>query len=262
MTRSFLVRGMLAGVIAGLLVFAFSRWLGEPQVERAIAFETSMEHASGEAPEPEMVSRGVQRGIGLLTAVVVEGVAVGGLFGLAFACIYGRFGIADPRGLSALLAGFAFLATAVVPNLKYPANPPSVGNPASIGIRTASFFLLIACSIAAIIFAIQIARRLAVRYGTWNGYLLGAAFYVVIIGVILHFFPDFDEVPPGFPATLIWRFRITALEIQAVMWLTVGLLFGWLTSRKNQRPLPFIRNLTPDVDQRQNASQGNERQAG
>ena len=57
MTRILLVRGMLAGVVAGLFVFALARWIGEPQVERAIAFETSMDQAKGEAPEPEIVGR-------------------------------------------------------------------------------------------------------------------------------------------------------------------------------------------------------------
>ena len=72
MTRILLVRGMLAGAVAGLLVFALARWIGEPQVERAIAFETSMDQAKGEAPEPMIVSRRIQSTVGLLTATVVE----------------------------------------------------------------------------------------------------------------------------------------------------------------------------------------------
>ena len=60
MARSLLVRGMLVGLLAGLLAFAFARWVGEPEVERAIAFETLMDQAKGEAPEPEMVSRQTQ----------------------------------------------------------------------------------------------------------------------------------------------------------------------------------------------------------
>lgn len=92
MTRSLLVRGMMVGVLAGFLAFAFARWAGEPEVERAIAFETSMDQAKGRVPEREMVSRKVQRGVGLLTGVVVYGAAIGGLFGLAFAFAYGRVG--------------------------------------------------------------------------------------------------------------------------------------------------------------------------
>jgi predicted cobalt transporter CbtA len=231
MTRTLLLRGMLVGVVAGLLVFAFARWIGEPQVERAIAFETSLDQARGEAPEPEMVSRKVQRSFGLLTGSVVYGAAMGGIFGLVFAFAYGRMGVAGPRALSALLAGMGFVAIALVPSLKYPANPPAVGNPETIGVRTAAFFLLIAFSIAAMVFAVQMGRRLCVRFGAWNGSLLAAAIFVVIMSIVCHFLPEIDEVPVGFPVTLMWRFRVASLEIHAMMWATLGLLFGWLTER-------------------------------
>jgi predicted cobalt transporter CbtA len=222
---------MLVGIVAGLVAFVFARWVGEPQVERAIAFETSMDQARGEAAEPELVSRKVQKGIGLLTGVVVYGAAIGGIFGLVFAFAYGRIGVTSPRALAALLAGMVFVAIVVVPTLKYPANPPSVGNPDTIGLRTGTFFLLMAFSIASMILAVQIGRHLSHRYGAWNGSLLAAGLFVVLMSVVFHFLPAIDEVPASFPATLMWRFRIASLEIQVVMWTTLGLLFGWLTER-------------------------------
>lgn len=39
MVGKLLLRGMLAGIAAGLLTFAFARVAGEPQVNQAIAFE-------------------------------------------------------------------------------------------------------------------------------------------------------------------------------------------------------------------------------
>jgi predicted cobalt transporter CbtA len=231
MTQTLLLRGMLVGLVAGLLVFGFARWLGEPHVGQAIAFETKLEQARGEMPEPEMISRKVQKGIGLLTGVVVYGAAIGGLFGLTFAFSYGRIGFTRPRELSALLACLGFVAIALVPNLKYPANPPSVGNPETIGIRTGAFFLSIAISIIAMIVALKVGRRLNTHFGAWNGSLLAAGLFVGIVTVIFHFLPKIDEVPAGFPATLMWHFRIAALKIQIVLWTTLGLLFGWLTER-------------------------------
>jgi predicted cobalt transporter CbtA len=222
---------MLVGIVAGLVAFVFARWVGEPQVERAIAFETSVDQARGESPEPELVSRKVQKSIGLLTGVVVYGAAMGGIFGLVFAFAHGRIGVTGPRTLAALLAGMVFVAIVVVPTLKYPANPPSVGNPDTIGIRTATFFLLMAFSIASMILAVQIGRHLSHRYGAWNGSLLAAGLFVLLMSVVFHFLPAIDEVPASFPATLMWRFRIASLEIQVVMWTTLGLLFGWLTER-------------------------------
>ena len=231
MTRILLVRGMLAGVVAGFLVFALARWIGEPQVERAIAFETAMDRAKGEAPEPEMVSRKVQRNLGLLTGTVVYGTAVGGIFGLVFAFAYGRIRISDPRMLSAVLAALGFIAFVLVPTLKYPANPPSVGNPETIGVRTAAFFLLIAFSVAATILAIQVERRLHGRLGGWNASFLAVVIFVIVTAAVAHFLPEFDEVPAGFPVTLMWKFRVAALEMQMLLWGILGFFFGWLVNR-------------------------------
>lgn len=222
---------MLVGVVAGLLAFAFAHWVGEPQVERAIAFETSLDQAKGEAPEPEMVSRKVQRSIGLLTGVVVYGAAIGGLFGLVFAASIGRIGVDEPRALSSLLAVLGYIAIVLVPQLKYPANPPAVGNSETIGMRTAAFFLLIAFSVAAMVLSIQMGKHFVYRFGSWNGSLLAGGLFILIVTAVSHFLPEIDEIPAGFPVTLMWRFRVAAFEIQAVMWATLGLLFGWLTQR-------------------------------
>jgi hypothetical protein len=54
--------------------------VGEPQVDRAIAFEEQMSQAKCELPEPELVSRETQAGLGLFTGVIIYSAAVGGLF--------------------------------------------------------------------------------------------------------------------------------------------------------------------------------------
>jgi len=231
MTRILLVRGMLAGLVAGLLVFALARWIGEPQVSRAIAFETSMDRAKGESPEPEIVSREIQSTLGLLTATVVEGTAIGGIFALVFAFSYGRTQLTNPRALSAVLAGLGFIAIAVVPALKYPANPPSVGRPETIGVRTAAFFLLLLFSIVAMILALKLERRVHARLGGWNALLIAVVFFVVAVAVACHFLPEFNEVPEGFPVTVMWKFRVAALEMQMLLWGALGFFFGWLADR-------------------------------
>src|ERR1700761_4794138 len=94
MVRTLLIRGMLVGLLAGLLVFAFGKGFGEPQVDRAISFESAMDAAKAKAEEakgihveeePELVSRPVQAGWGLFTGVMVYSTAFGGLFALVFA---------------------------------------------------------------------------------------------------------------------------------------------------------------------------------
>lgn len=231
MTGVLLFRGMLVGLVAGLLVFAFARWTGEPQVDRAIAFETSVYQAKAEPPEPEMVSRKIQRGIGLLTGAVVYSSALGGIFGLVFAFSQGRFRVSSPRALALWIAVFGFISLSLVPSLKYPANPPSVGSPETIGMRTAAYFLAIAISIASMTISLQLAHRFIRRFGVWNGSLLAAFLYVLLTVTLLSFLPVIDEVPQAFPASLLWKFRIASEEMQLLLWSTLGILFGWLTER-------------------------------
>jgi hypothetical protein len=167
----------------------------------------------------------------LMTGVVVYGTALGGLFALAFAFAYQRIGRLSARSTSALLAAAGFLAIFLVPQLKYPSNPPSVGQPETIGYRSELFFLMILISVAALSLAIVIAPRLAARYGNWNAALLAASVFIVIIVLAQVLLPDINEVPDQFPAVVLWRFRIVSVGIQLILWATFGLLFGALAER-------------------------------
>jgi hypothetical protein len=231
MVGKLLVRGMLAGIAAGLLTFGFARLMGEPQVDQAISFEEKADAAKGEAPEPELVSRETQAGLGLLTGVVTYGAAFGGLFSLVFAYAYGRAGALSVRALSAWLALGAFIALVIVPNIKYPANPPSVGDPETIGTRTGLFFLMIAISLAAMVFSLKVRRRAVMKLGAWNGSIVAGVVFVAIIAAVQLSMPAINEVPAAFPAVLLWKFRVAAIGMQVIMWATIGLLFGALVER-------------------------------
>jgi hypothetical protein len=161
----------------------------------------------------------------------VYSTAFGGLFALVFACAHGRLGRLSPRAVSALLALGGFVALYVVPNLKYPANPPSVGEPETIGVRTALYFSIMLISIAGMVVAVMAQRRLASRLGEWSAALIAAAGYLVVVIVAAFLLPPINEVPEGFPAVLLWRFRMASAGMQAIMWATIGLLFGFLTER-------------------------------
>ena len=240
MVRSLLVRGMLVGIVAGLLSFIFLKVYGEPQVDIAIAFETHMgaahshahDHAHPAGPssaeqEPELVSRQVQAGLGLFVAVMVYSVAFGGLFALAFAFAYRRVpGVVTPQGVSLLLAAAGFVAVYLVPTLKYPANPPAVGAAATIGARTALYFLMIAISIAAMIGGLALKRLLVRRLGDWNSTLAVVAYYVAVVAIAGLLLPAVNEVPDHFPAVVLWKFRVASIGAQFIMWATLGLLFG------------------------------------
>jgi len=243
MVSRLLVRGMLVGVVAGLLCFGFLKLFGEPQIDRAIAFETQMDEAKAAEHKamgmdmskdeyPEIVSREVQAGIGLFTGVIVYSTAFGGLFALAFAFAYGRApGASTPRSLAALLALTGFVAVYLVPILKYPANPPSVGEPETIGLRTALYLTMIAVSLAGMVAAVSLKRGLIARLGEWNATLAAAAAYIMLMVIAALLLPTINEVPDQFPALVLWKFRTASIGAQLIMWTTIGLLFGALTQR-------------------------------
>src|SRR5580693_4773086 len=201
-TGSLLWRGMIVGLVAALLSFGLLKIVGEPAVDRAIAFESAMDEAKakaehdaavakGENPppvaeEPELVSRPVQGGIGLFTGVAVY----------------------------------------AVPILKYPANPPSIGNPDTIGLRTAIYFGMILLSLASMIAAWNVRNRLVDQLGVWNATLIGAAVFLVAVVIFALVMPPLDEVPEGFPAVVLWQFRMASLGAQTILWTVLGLGFG------------------------------------
>lgn len=231
MTGQLLLRGMIVGLIAGLLAFGFGRVFGEPMVDSAIAFEEQQAQAAGEAPEPEMVSRATQAGTGLLTGSVVYGVAVGGLFALVFAFGYGRMGRLGPRGTAAVLAASAFVAVTVVPFMKYPANPPAVGNPETIGMRTELFFVMILASVVGMVLAFMLSRNLTAKLGAWNGVIAAGVGYVLFIAIVQSLLPSINEVPENFSAYVLWNFRVATFGMHIVVWTVLGLLFGWVAER-------------------------------
>jgi predicted cobalt transporter CbtA len=254
-TRDLLVRGLLAGLLAGIATFFVAYAVGEPSVGAAIAVEESGEHAAdghshGEEPdwtlgadEPAhetpvhetIVPRSLQSTAGLATATVVAGVTLGGVLSVVSALALGRFGRLGTRSTVLLVTGLGFLATYVVPFLTYPPNPPAVGEAGTIGERTALYFVLVAVSLIVGLVAVLLARRLTPRWGAWYATLACAAGYGVVLAVAVALMPTYDEVPADFPATVLYEFRRASLLVQLTLWGLVGLVTAELAHRLTVR---------------------------
>lgn len=232
MTRDLLVRGMLAGLLAAVLAAIFARIVGEPQVDLAIGVEAARAHMAHAAEEPELVSRAIQKGLGLFTAIGLYGAAVGGIFSLVFALTYGRAARIGPRSLALLLALAAFIAIGLAPALKYPPTPPAVGLHETVAFRTGAYFAMLGLSLIALALAVRFGLRAARRLGAINGVLVAAAIYVAAMALLQLALPVVDEVPADFPAVVLWNFRVAALGIQAVLWTAIGVAFGLLAERR------------------------------
>jgi predicted cobalt transporter CbtA len=245
--KRLIARGLLAGAVAAVLAFVFARMCAEPIIGRAIAYEDGRieaQNAQGVHEHGiELFTRGVQANAGLGFGVLLFGVAMGALFAVAFCVVYARVKSRAPRLLSVQLAAAAFIAIYLVPFVKYPPNPPAVGQSDTIGERTGWYLVMVLISVVLAVAAVWLARRLAARFGTWNGGLLAGGAYLVVLAAVTVLLPTVDETPqplrdaagvivyPGFPADVLYEFRLVSLATQLVLWVTIGVVFATLAGR-------------------------------
>ena len=266
--RDFLIRGLLAGLIATFAAFAVAYFVGEPPVRASIAIEESggghshgttadqgesaeqnggTEHTHGaeeaHGPGEVVVPRSLQSTVGLLTGLLVAGVTLGGLVGVVSAIAMGRFGKLTPRATTLAVTAVGFVATYVVPYLLYPPNPPAVGSGDTIGFRSALYFSFLAISLIGAITAVLVGRRLAERLGGWHAALVAIAGYAVVMVVAMALLPHYNEVPSDFPATVLYEFRRASFLTQFTLWTVLGVVLAEFVGRLARRQPSVAREL-------------------
>ncbi|MDX6231143.1 MAG: hypothetical protein QOH68_91 [Nocardioidaceae bacterium] len=234
--------GALAGTVAGGLGAAVQYWVVEPSIRAAIAIEeagapggesgdhthAAADHATSHSHSAvALVSRGEQVVIGMLTVLLV-----GILIGIAFALVHRFLGNRVPgrtaAGSAMALVGLGFVAFTLAPAIVIPANPPAVGDPATVNLRTLTYIGTIVCAVALTAIVTNLARSTDLALGS----RAAAATAVGIVGtaVIIWALPDVtDPVPAEVSADLIWRFRVGSLTQVGLMWLVLGATFAYLT---------------------------------
>lgn len=248
--KTLLLRGLLAGLIAGLLAATVGYFVGEPQVDAAIAIEEAAaapaEHGH-EAAQPQghshgeqapLVSRSGQKA-GQFLALGLAGMAFGALFA-STVNVARRFTILSGPPLSLTTAVLAWAAIVAVPFFKYPANPPAVGDPETINERTWLWVAAVVLGLLAVAAAVAAYRALAAS--DTLRLVAGVAAFVVVTTVGYVLLPGVNEVADDFPATLLWNFRVASLAETTTLWVSLGLAFAALTEFAS-------RGSTPVVDQ-------------
>ncbi len=270
MGKQILWRGILAGAIGGLLAFLFARIFAEPVIQQAIDYESgrdaaqeALDKAAGHpatAEGAEVFSRAVQANIGIGVALIFFGAAMGALFAVAYALYLGRAGRLRPRSLAVLVAGGGFVGMYLVPFVKYPANPPAIGHGDTIQMRSSFYLLMVACSVLLLILTVWLGKRLQLRFGTWNAVLIAGGVFILATAIMMLILPSFGEfaankqfhqatetpgpltdpsgriVFPGFPADVLFNFRLYSIGAQLVLWTTIGLVFAPLADRLLDSP--------------------------
>ena len=267
MEKQIIGRGVLAGLIAGALAFIWARVMIEPIINRAIEFEAGTAaahqalesasagghghgggghggggHGHGHGEGAELFTRTVQSGLGLGVGVVLFSIALAALAAVVFCVVYPRVAL-SARSLAMLVSAGMLVALSLVPALKYPPSPPATSVDETIRERAFLYLLMVVISGVLFVGAIVCGHKVAEKYGTWNGVLAGVADYLVTVGIAMALLPGVHEVPgplrddtghivfEGFPAEDLYDFRLYAMGLQVIVWVTIGVVFSALLHR-------------------------------
>ncbi|GAB3673790.1 CbtA family protein [Actinocorallia lasiicapitis] len=228
-------RGVLSGAFAGLVAGAFAFFVAEPTMDRAVELESqrsAAETTGMTVDEMEEVFTRSEQHLGLILATVGAGIAFGVLFAVLYWALFHRSASTRPWERSLGLAGAAYLGFYLLPFLRYPANPPGVGDPESLDSRSYGWTAAIAIGLIAVFVAWRLYASLK---GRPEHVRQSAAVALVVVALALTFLlPDNDD-PLPVPADLLWNFRALAVASSTILWTMLGAAFGFLGLRAAQK---------------------------
>ena len=149
--KSFLWRGLAAGAIAGLVWGLYLRFVLETQIGFALQFEDAA-GLGAPAGDDALFSRATQQAGGMAGALLY-GLVLGIILAVTVAALHHRIAAHNEFGRAARVAAGIFVAMILIPMLKYPPNPPTVGDPDTASQRTSDFLLLMGASVVVVFVA-------------------------------------------------------------------------------------------------------------
>lgn len=216
-----LVSGCFAGVIHGLANLA----IVEPYLDEAIGIENQNLFESGEEEDtPEFwveynSYRAWQKGGQILSGAVL-GTSIGALFGIVFA--YSRNALPGKGHIkkALVLSGIMWFTIFFIPFLKYPANPPTVGDAETVVLRAILSLSFIAISGFGAVGFYQIYKRLQKekKFVAYIG-------YAVFISIAFAAMPQNPD-PVTAPTDLVNGFRAMSVIAVSIFWIALGIIFG------------------------------------
>jgi MFS family permease len=145
-TIIFIAITLLAGAIAGTILGAINQIAVEPYIDHAVELEMQNTNQSSQIINPAEFTayRLWQRG-GEIVAGTILGLSIGSLFGIVFAYTHSSVPGSNNKKKALIVASIMWFVLFLMPALKYPANPPAVGDPETIYYRQSLYvaFLVI-----------------------------------------------------------------------------------------------------------------------
>ena len=223
--KRLLITSVLVGIIAGLLVGIFYNLFQVPVMERAIALEEERSASVTSAAEEEEgpstdVPLGVQR-VGMVFGTIIYGAILGLFFSVGFVLLH-RAAPGWPVVWVAFAVGaLGFWSLSLFPFIRYPLNPPGVGDEATLLARQFGQTLMMLLSAVAVGVALDAFRRINENFAElasrriWYGGVLGV--YAILAIVMAFAFPGNPD-PVPVPIDLLELFRALTMAGQFLLW--------------------------------------------
>ena len=227
---------VIAGLIAAVLVAVFHFLVTEPVIDRAIEIEKQSADAGENESYIPIVTRDVQRA-GLFLGFLVYGLIWAVLFSVTYQFVHRRLPVTRAPGGDFFLALLAGWSVALLPLLKYPANPPGVGDPGTIEYRQVLYLSFIGLSVANTVLAFVLHRYLSSAQsssGSYRKWLAVLAAYASVAALLYFAMPPNPD-PVTMPGDLVSTFRILSAVGLAVFWAAFAAIFARLMGKKSPR---------------------------
>jgi hypothetical protein len=229
-TSLFIIIILLSGAIAGTVHGLINLVLVEPYLDTAIGIENENLFASGEEENtPEFWAnyysyRAWQKG-GQILAGAILGTSIGALFGIVYGFARNVLPGKSAPKKALFLSLIMWTTLYIIPFAKYPANPPTVGDPETIILRQTLYLVFIAISGLGALGFYQVYKKTGKKAITLAGYtgLMVATF------VLMPANPDPVVIDSG----LLAGFRISSIIGVSAFWVSVALVLGALWSKLN-----------------------------
>jgi predicted cobalt transporter CbtA len=229
-TIAFIAITLLAGAIAGTILGVVNQLAVEPYIEHAIELEMQNTAQSGQVINPAEFAayRFWQKG-GEIAAGTILGLSIGSLYGIVFAYTRGLVPGSNNKKKALIVAGIMWFVLFLMPALKYPANPPAVGNPETIYYRQSLYIAFLAISgfsALGLAFLYQKVASLNI-----NKAIIPSAYAAIMAGAYLAMPANPDSI--NAPIDLIIGFRITSAITISMFWGLLGIIFGTFWDKLN-----------------------------
>lgn len=225
---TFIFISVLAGVIAGLILAGVNYFVAEPFIDQAIGIEVENSIAAGETVDfNELNTYRMWQKEGTFAAGAFLGLTYGAILGIVYVMARKYLPSSDDRKKALILAGLMCLALYVVPFLKYPANPPAVGDPETIGLRD-SLYTSYQLTSGLIVLGLSV-LLFKFRTVSYLKYLI-PVFYIGLVGFIYAIFPANPD-PITAPMDLVNSFRMVTFATMVMFYAVLGIVFGMMWRR-------------------------------